>query len=279
MNEGFFKVGRISKVEVIDMKSQVAQDNLAKIQAENDVRTAYLNLALILNLSDENSLRIKKPLSTNDSFSLEINNPDKINEYAQSNNPGISSAEFLVKSYQSQLDAMKSKYSVSVSLNGLVYSRYSELGVNPLNPTATYPYSDQISDNMYSRASVNLSVPILSQFQIRSKIRQAKIQTHDAQLQLDQKKLTVRQDILKAHTAAISARAKYEASAEAVASANESFNLAREKYKAGISSSVDFKVAQNQLLQAQSIQIQSKYELLVRSKILDLYLDKPITLE
>ena len=72
---------------------------------------------------------------------------------------------------------------------------------------------------------------------------------------------------------------KYDATAEAVASANESFNLTQEKYKAGIASSVDFKVAQSQLIQAQLTRIQSKYEFIIRSKILDLYLDKPITLE
>lgn len=279
MSEGFFNAGRISKVELLSMKSQVAQDNLAKVQAENDVRTAYLSLAQLLNLDNEKEFRIKKPLSLNGSISLEINDPEKIYEYAQINHPGISSAEFLVKSRESELDAMRARISLSVSLNGLLYSRYSELGINQLNPTASYPYSDQLRDNMYSRASINVSLPIFSQFQTRSRINQAKIQTRDAKLLLDQKKLTIRHDIQMAYSAALNARAKFEATAEAIASSNESFNLTREKYKAGISSSVEFKVAQNQLIQAQLTQIQSKYEFILRSKILDLYLDKPISLE
>lgn len=279
MSEGFFNAGRISKVELLSMKSQVAQDNLAKIQAENDAKTAYLSLAQLLNLDNENELRIKKPLNLDGSISLEINDPDKIYEYAKINHPGISSAEFLVRSRESELDAMKARISLSVSLNGLLYSRYSELGVNQLNPTALYPYSDQLKDNMYSRASINVSLPIFSQFQTRSRINQASIQTRDAKLSLDQKKLSIRHDIQMAYSAALNARAKFEATTEAIASANESFNLTREKYKAGISSSVEFKVAQNQLVQAQLSQIQSKYEFILRSKILDLYLDKPIRLE
>jgi outer membrane protein len=132
---------------------------------------------------------------------------------------------------------------------------------------------------MYSRASVNVSIPLFSQFRERNRINQARIQSDDARLMLDQKKLTVRQDIQLAYTAALNARAKYEATEEAILSATESFNLTREKYKAGLSSSVDFKVAQNQLIQAQLTQIQSKFEFIIRAKILDLYLDKPITLE
>jgi outer membrane protein len=174
---------------------------------------------------------------------------------------------------------MRAKISPSVSLNGVVYSRYSELGVNQLNPAAAYPYTEQLKDNMYSRGSVNISIPIFSQFQTRSRINQALIQTKDARLSLDQKKLAVRQDIQLAYSAAINARAKYQATDEAIASATESFILTQEKYKAGLSSSVEFKVAQNQLTQAQLTQIQSKYELIIRTKILDLYMDKPITLE
>ncbi len=279
MNEGFFEAGRMSKVEVLTMKAQVAQDNLAKIQAENDVKTAYLSLAQLLNLDNENGLRIQKPARLDGSISIIINDPEQIYEYAQVNHPGISSAEFLVQSRESQLAAMRARISPAVSLNGILYSRYSELGVNQLNPTAPYPYGEQLRDNMYSRASIDINIPIFKQFQTRSRISQAGIQARDAKLSLDQKKLTIRHEIQMAYSAALNARAKYEATAEAIVSANESFNLTQEKYKAGLSSSVEFKVAQNQLIQAQLTRIQSKYEFIIRSKILDLYLDKAITLE
>lgn len=279
MNEGFFAAGRMSKIEVLTMKSQVAQDNLAKIQAENELRTAYLTLAQLLNLENENGLVIQKPSSLDGPLLIDIVDPAKVYEYAQSNYPGISSSELLLRSRESGLAAMRAKISPSVSLNGIVYSRYSELGINQLNPTAPYPYPEQLKDNMYGRASVNISIPIFSQYQTRSRINQATIQTNDAKLLLDQKKLAVRQDIQLAYSAATNAQAKYQATNEAIASATESFNLTREKYKAGLSSSVEFKVAQNQLIQAQLTQIQSKFELIIRSKILDLYLDKPIRLE
>ncbi len=278
MNEGYFDAGRLSKVEVLAMKSQVAQDNLSKIQAENDVQSAYLTLAQLLNVDNVKELRIKRLVSLNESISLVIKDPETIFDYALINNPGITAAGFLVQSREAQLKAMRAKISPSVSINGILYSRYSELGVNQLNPTAEYPYSDQLRDNMYGRASINLSIPIFSQFQTRSRINQANILSMDARLQLDQKKLAVRQDIQKAYAAAINAKAKYEATDEAVTSAREAFNLTQEKYKSGISSSVEFKLAQNQLVQAQLTQVQAKYEYLIRSKILDLYLDKPMTL-
>lgn len=279
MNEGFFNAGRMAQVEVLNMKAQVAQDNLAKVQAENDIRTAYLSLAQLLNMDDENDLKIQKPASLDESISMVINDPAKIYEYAQANHPGISSAELLVKSRESSLSAMRARISPTVSLNGFLYSRYSELGVNQLNPTAPYPYAEQLTDNMYGRASIDISIPIFSQFQTRSRISQARILATDAKLLLDQKKLSIRQDIQMAYSAALNARAKFDATGDAVASANESFKLTQEKYKAGISSSVDFKVAQNQLIQAQLARIQSKYEFIIRSKILDLYLDKPIRLD
>lgn len=279
MNEGFFEAGRMSKVEVLTMKSQVAQDNLARIQSENEVRSAYLSLSQILNLDNEKELTIVKPANLDESISLTINNPDEIFAYARENHPGISSAEMLLKSRESLLSASRSRFSPTIALNGLLYSRYSELGVDQLNPMAPYPYSNQLRDNMYRRASIDVSIPIFSQFQTRSRISQANIQAQDARLSLDQKKLSIRQDIQIAHTAALNAKAKYDATDEAVKSAIETFNLTQEKYKAGISSSVEFKIAQNQLIQSQLTRIQSKYEFIIRTKILDLYLDKPILLE
>jgi outer membrane protein len=279
MNEGFLDAGRMSKVDVLSIRSQVAQDNLAVVQADNDVRTAYLNLKQLLNLDNENELKVKKPSGLGESLSLSVNDPGKIFEYAMANNPGISSASLMVKSREADLAAMRARISPSISLNGVLYSRYSELGVNQLNPTAAYPYSEQLRDNMYGRASINVSIPIFSQFQTRSRINQATLLSRDAKLALDQKELAIRQDIQAAFTAAANARAKYEATAEAIVSARESFNLIQEKYKAGLSSSVEFKVAQNQMVQAQATQIQSKYEFLIRAKILDLFLDKPIRLE
>lgn len=277
MNEGFFGTGRMSKVEVLNMKSQVAQDNLTKIQAENDVGTAYLSLAQLLNLDEE--IRIQKPSGPETVILSDLGEPAAIYDYARTHHPGILSGELQVKSTESTLSAARSRISPSISLNGIVYSRYSELGKDQLNPTAEYPYPRQLRDNLYTRASLNISIPVFSQLQTRNRISQARIQTMDAKLQLDQKKLTVRHDIQLAYSAAVNARAKYEATAEAVASANESFTLTQEKYKAGISSSVEFKIAQNQLIQAQLTRIQSKYEFIVRSKVLDLYLDKPIKLE
>jgi outer membrane protein len=277
MNEGFFEAGRMSKVEVLNMKSQVAQDQVSKIQAKNDVITAYLTLAQLLNMEDETEFRIKKPVNTENLPLLE-SGPSTIFEYALVNHPGITSSEHLIKTREAELSAMKARFSPSVSINGILYSRYSELGVNQLNPTSPYPYTDQLRDNMYGRASLNVSIPIFSQLQTKSRITQSKILMRDAKLLLDQKKLTVRQDIQKAYSAALNAQAKYEASSEAIMSATELFNLTKEKYKAGLSSAVDFKIAQNQLVQAESIRIQSKYDFIIRSKILDLFLDKPINL-
>lgn len=279
MNEGFLDAGRMSKVDVLSIRSQVAQDNLAVVQAENDVKTAYLALKQLLNLDSGSELKVRKPVSLDESISLAVNDPGKIFEYAMANHPGISAASLLVKSREADLAAMRSRISPTISLNGILYSRYSELGVNPLSPSAAYPYSEQLRDNMYGRASINVNIPIFSQFQTRSRINQASLLSRDAKLALDQKELAIRQDIQAAFTAAVNARAKYEATAEAIASSQESFNLIQEKYKAGLSSSVEFKVAQNQLVQAQLTQIQSKYEFLIRSKILDLFLDKPIRLE
>ena len=279
VNEGFFEAGRMSKVDVVSIRSQVAQDNLARIQAENDERTATLELARLLCMDGDPDLKLKKPAETDAKELAMPENATEIYTYAAAHNPGIQSAQMLIKSREADLAAARSGFSPSVSLNGILYSRYSELGVNPLNPTEPYSYGSQIADNMYGRVSVNVNIPIFSQLRNRNKVNRAAILADDAKLLLDQKRLDIRQDIQAAWTAAVNARTTWEASAEAVESAAQAYNLSKEKYSAGISSAADFKIAQNQLMQAQVNRIQARYQWMIRAKILDVYLDKPVSLD
>lgn len=277
-NEGFYQTGRIAKTEVLSMKAQEAQQNFNGIQAKSETETAYLNLAQLMNLKDFNGFRIRKPEILNLAGS-EIQDPATIIEYALDNQPGIHSAEHALRSRESGLSAARSDLYPSVDLNGLLYSRYSELAANQLNPGTAYPYSEQLMDNMYKRVALNVNIPVFARLQNRNRISTARILANDAQLLLEEKRNALRQEILQAYYLMKNASSKLVAAGESVKSATESFNLIKEKYNAGLSSSIEFKVAQNQLLQAHSTQVQAKYEYLLRSKILDFYLDKPVKLD
>ena len=59
----------------------------------------------------------------------------------------------------------------------------------------------------------------------------------------------------------------------------ESFKYTKEKYEVGLVNAVDFNIAQSQLVMALSDQLQSKYDYIFKTNILNFYMGKPIDLD
>lgn len=275
--EVFVEYGRMAKANLLEMKALASQDALALTQAENQLANSELLLAHLMNISDPGNFKIAHP-----SF-LEISNsslydPEQVFNIALNSLPRIKGAEYRVKAYESGLAVAKSRLSPNIDLNGMYYSRYSELGVNPLNPTSDYPYSTQLSDNSYGRVSINMNIPIFNQLQTKNQISQAKIQALDSKLALDLAKITLKQEIQTAYSDAKNALAKYDASVIAVESTQESHSFVKERYDSGLATGIEFSISKNQLIITKSNLLQAKYEFILRSKILDFYRGNAISL-
>ncbi|NQU80563.1 MAG: TolC family protein, partial [Bacteroidetes bacterium] len=78
-------------------------------------------------------------------------------------------------------------------------------------------------------------------------------------------------NIQQANNDAVSALEKYYSSIDAVESMKEAFEYTSEKFDFGLSSSIDYNIAKNNLSRTQSDLLQAKYEYLLRLKILDFY--------
>ena len=72
------------------------------------------------------------------------------------------------------------------------------------------------------------------------------------------------------------AESKYASSREAVASNEEAFKLTQAKYENAKVSITEFNEAKNNLLRAQSEQIQARYEYLYQTSLLNFYSGKAL---
>ena len=66
---------------------------------------------------------------------------------------------------------------------------------------------------------------------------------------------------------------------QSVEALKESFYYAEQKFSIGAVSSTDFNVSKNNLAKAESDLLQTKYDYVLRVKILDFYQGKQLTLE
>jgi outer membrane protein len=153
-----------------------------------------------------------------------------------------------------------------------------EIYVPDPNSMVEYTVGNQLMDNWNQFVGIGIQVPIFNSGQVHSAVQRAKIQKHNAYLDLRQSELNVRQTIERAYLDAVGALAVYEASKSAAEASKEALENARTNYELGTISAFDFSLSQNQYVAAESRAIQSKYDYLFKVKVLEFYLFNQITL-
>jgi len=153
-----------------------------------------------------------------------------------------------------------------------------EINVPDPNSMINYTVGNQLMDNWNQFVGIGIQVPIFNSGQVHSAVQRAKIQEHNAQLDLRQSELNVRQTIERAYLDAVGALAIYDASQSAAAASKEALDNARTNFELGTISAFDFSLSQNQYIAAESRAIQTKYDYLFKVKVLEFYLFNQITL-
>jgi len=271
-------VGNVAQGEYLQIKAQEANDKTSLINARNNMEIAYLDLTQLLDLDSVAGFDVVIP----DNIEVELLSPliqvPEIYNLALTTMPQIKSAEFALKSSEKQLSMAWGQVSPSIFMSGNLSSRYSQVASDPLNPDAPYPFKDQMGDYYYKNLNFGVSIPIFNKLQVKNSISNSKLQVSDFSYQLEIAKMALYKEVQQAHADASAAREKYYSSVEAVTFNEESFKYTSQKLEVGLVNSVDYNVAQNNLISAKSSMLQAKYEYIFKLKILDLYMDKPIVL-
>jgi len=133
------------------------------------------------------------------------------------------------------------------------------------------PFMQQLRDNLSEGISLSLNVPILGGWQRRTAIENAKINILKTQLDFEDKKNRINEDVFTAYTDFSLAQKRYLVSKKSVKAANEAYHYANEKFKAGILNSLEFETAKNRKINADANVLQAKFDLFFKKMILDYY--------
>ncbi len=272
------EVGNVAQGEFLQIKAQEANDKTSLLNAENNLGIAYLDLTQLLDLDSIGGFDVVVPGNIEVELLSALEPVQEVYNTALSTMPQIKSASYALKSAEKQLSMAWGQASPSVDLNGNLSSRYSEVAEDIVNPGADYKLKDQLGDYYYKQFTIGVSIPIFNRLQVKNSISNSKLQVQDYKLQLDQTRMALYKEVQQAHADASDAREKYFSSVEAVNYNEEAFKYTSQKMEVGLVNSVDYNIAQNNLISAKSSMLQAKYEYIFKLKILDLYMGKPITL-
>lgn len=276
--------GNLSQSNLLEIRSQQAQEEVSLVNAQNQLDIAYLTLKQLLELPADTAFKVEHPsrLTVNEQYALST--PGLLYQTSQSL-PQIKSAEIKVASAEKGVALAKSGYYPSLMLSAQYGTSYfnQAMELKGLNPDGSMIYGkqairDQLDKNQSIGIGLNLNIPIFDRFNTKYEVSNARIGHTLAQLDLQQRKNTLYKEISQAHADAVGALKKYAATQKAREALAESFSSIDKKFNVGAANSLDYNTAKNKMSQSESELLQAKYQFIFKTKILDFYKGVPIKL-
>ena len=264
--ESLAGVGKASSAEVADARARVAQDRMTAVQTENDYRLSLLTLIQLIELDSPEGFMLESPSTA--ITPPPVTPPDDIYQTALTSKASIQAAQYRLEGSKHSVRIAQSGFYPQLNLNGSLGTSY----YSTINRT----FRQQMGDNFSKYLGLSLSVPLFNRLATRNRVRTARLQQENYALQLENAKKTLYKEIQQAWYNATAAESKYASSHAATLASEESFRLMTQKYENGKANAVEFNEAKQNLMKAQSDELQAKYEYLFRTKILDFYKGVPI---
>ncbi len=303
--ERYVKAGVLPENNLLQMRSQLATDRAAKVDAENQLRIARVILMQLIELPVTMDFDIE--FTETDGLLPDVDvGPDDIYHVAEGFLPEIKGAALKTKAATAMLKVSKAGVWPKLTLSGSVGTNYSnanylnsykttsytdhigylegdptQLVDGPVSKTITsssnYPFLRQMRDNFFGGISLNLSIPLYNNLLYKSEIRRSAVAVRVAALNEDLIKNQVRKNIEIAYAEQMAASKNYAATKEQLVAEERSFRNITVKFKAGAISTTDFFVEKSMYNKAKLGHLQAKYQFLYKTKILDFYQNGRIT--
>ena len=256
------EAGKIAELDLTQAEAQVAQDKVLAITTDNDHTLALVDLAQLLELPSAEGFDVM-PLADN---AMPLLSADEVYRVALESNHGVLAARYSEVAADKNVSVVQSGYLPTLSFNAGIGSSYYHL-----SGFENAPFHRQMRDNFSKSIGFSLNIPIFDAFSTRNSVRRAKVQRLSAQLQRENVELALYKTIQQAYYQAVAAEKKLGASEIACAATKDALDAMREKYNYGRANATEFEQAKTNYIKACSDALQSKYEHLLRLRILNFY--------
>ncbi len=261
------EIGNAVETDLIEIRSQKAQDKLTILKTENEKKIGMLRLKQVMQVPVSTRFNIDTSYSAILSDTLAFRSIETMPELLQNQN------ELEVALMNER--GSHAGYFPSLSLSAGIGTNYSDsyFVQDPEDPTNIFvpQFNNQIDQNLYQTIAFQLSIPLYSQHQNRASVQRAEIQIERASLQLETTRRELLNTIEQLNIDISNAKAELELSMELMAIATLDFSNTERKYEQGVINYTDFLAKKDILYQSQSNLVISKYNYYFKTRIKALY--------
>lgn len=274
--EKLVKAGALPESNLLEVKAQVASEELNVTNAENALDIAKLNLQQLLLLPATTDFDIVVPEIIGVDSIPEGMTPSELYKISLTTQPNIKSAELYIKgAHYSELAAKGGRYP-RIGLSAGLGSNHYRFITDSTNFMFD-EFRKDINGNFGQNIALQLSIPIFNNWQVRTQIQNSIIERKRAELNSIETKNTLRLNVEQAYTNAKAAGKRLNSARNQVVALKEAFRVNEQRFNLGAINSLDYTLAKNNLNKAESDFIRAKYDYVFRLKIIDFYQNKPLT--
>jgi len=298
-------------LNLAEIEAQLARDSSSLISAQNSVLQNILSLKALLTLDASQSFAVDMPpLDKIPVESLAELQPEVVYALAMANLPQQKLNDLRIKAANKFVEVSKAQMYPSITMFGNLASNYANNKVPVVTVTPTGNYKDngsivtiagnnynvmspefntiintthtafgtQLKDNFRQNIGIGLNVPIFNGGSAKIGWQRSILNVKSLELVKQQADLTLKNDIYKSYTDAVSSIQQYNASLKGVETAEKAYNYAEKRYQLGLLSTIDFLTNQNNLTRAKVQKAQAQVDYVFRLKLLEFYKGQGIKL-
>ena len=305
--------GALAPAQRFDLTAQVAANDRQIVELENQINLAILGLQLLLELDPDEEFNIVTPnLEIDDADLFGEYNLAEVMTSAQSVQPTIMAAELRQESAARGIEVARAGLRPTVSAFGSLSTNYSTVAKDFLNPDVSnvqvvqgdavpvvingvpgtianfsttglvFPdlgYFNQLDQNFGQSVGVALNVPIYSQGNNKINVQQAEIQRLNANLDVEQARNQLRNDVQLALADLRAAQQSYRAAQASFEASQAAYDNTQRLFAAGNANSLDLVTATNRLDQARTELTRTKFQLIFNRQVIQFYLGQGLRLD
>ena len=264
------RLGTILESDLLLLEAQYYSDSNNVADTRINIENNLLDLKVLLSMNPSDDLEIVAPNTDNLEMLKEtLPTEEEAVSLAMETMPDLRMSDYDIRLAEKSVDLARGNYfpSISASANvGMGILSYDSDGNSKWYGTPT------------ESVGVSMSIPIYSRGQTKANVKKSRIALEQAQLDYEQSTLAVRQAAVQAYRNVVSAYNAYQVSQVKENAYSKSFDAYNMQYQYGNITTVELLQQQNNYLNALNSYIQNKYSLLMKRKILDVYMGKNITL-
>ena len=294
--------GILTPVEVYEIEANIATQEQAVVQAENAYRLSRISLAQLLLITDYENFDIAKENFDIPFSDILTETPRAIFEKAltQRNDIklGITNLEIAEKDIDLAKGALMPTLSAFYNYNTRIsYSdRFIETGnliqtpigivqENGATVVSQFPereitgplsFGNQFTQNDGQSYGLSINIPIFNGLSIKNNIKRRKLNLKRLENQLEQTKLDLENTINQAYNNTRGSYKFYDASEKTLIARKQAFDIAKQRFEAGVLNSFDYVQARQRYQIAASDIIRAKFDYIFKLKVLEFYFGLPL---